>query len=104
MFAGLVTLVVASIVPLFWCPWSVTWLSNKAYNAHTAERKAYNAHTAERYDVAVDRYTQIIHLDPDNSWAYLNRSIVYQALGQPDKAKADLQRARDIDPSIDEGE
>ncbi len=94
MFAGLVALVVLSIVPLFWCPWSVTWLSNKAYNAHAGER----------YEAAIDRYTQIIHRDPNNSWAYLNRSFAFQALGELDKAQADLQRAREIDPSIEEVE
>ena len=94
VLAGLVALVVLSIIPLFWCPWSVTWLSHKAYNAHAGER----------YDVALDRYTQVIQIDPDNAWAYLNRSFVYQALGQPEKAQADLQRAREIDPSIEESE
>jgi GlpG protein len=92
IFSGLVALVVFSIVPLFWCPWSITWLSDKAYNAHAAAQ----------YDVAVKRYTQITNLDPDNAWAYLNRSYAYQALGQLDKAQADLQRAREIDPSIEQ--
>jgi GlpG protein len=36
MSAGLIVLVVCSIVPLYWCPWSVTWLSTKAYSAHTS--------------------------------------------------------------------
>lgn len=92
MFGGMVSLVVLSLVPLFWCPWSITWLSHKAYTAHAAAQ----------YDVALTRYTQIINLDPSNSWAYLNRSFVYESLGQPDEAKADLQKAREIDPSIEE--
>ena len=94
MFAGLVAMVAFSIIPLFWCPWSVTWLSNKAFNAHLARR----------YDVAVDRYTQIIRIDPDNAWAYLNRSYVYQALGQPEEARTDLEKALGIDPSIGKGQ
>ena len=73
---------------------SVTWLSNKAFNAHLARR----------YDVAVDRYTQIIRIDPDNAWAYLNRSYVYQALGQPEEARTDLEKALGIDPSIGKGQ
>ena len=92
MFVGLATLVVLSIVPLFWCPWSITWLSHKAYNAHAEER----------YDAALKRYTQIINLDPENSWAYLNRSFVYESLSKPDEAQADLQKAQEIDPSIKE--
>jgi GlpG protein len=94
VFGGLAALIVLSIIPLFWCPWSVTWLSHKAYNAHAAER----------YNVALDRYTQIIQIDPDDAWAFLNRSFVYQALGQSEKAQADLQKALAIDPSIEEGE
>jgi rhomboid protease GluP len=91
VFAGLILLVVSAIVPLFWCPWSVTWLGLKAYSAHAAAK----------YDVAIDRYTQIIRLDPQNAWAYLNRSSVYRTLGEPDRAQADLQRARELDPSIE---
>lgn len=87
-------LVALSVVPLFWCPWSVTWLSQKAYDAHAAEQ----------YDVAFDRYTEIIRIDPSNSWAYLNRSYVHQALGQAGQAQADLQKARDLDPSIEASE
>ena len=92
MLVGLVVLVAVSIVPLFWCPWSVGWLTHKAYNAHAAKQ----------YDVALDRYTQIIHIDPCNAWAYLNRSFVYQALSKFENAQADLHKAREIDPSIEE--
>ena len=92
VLSGLVGLLVFSIIPLFWCPWSVAWLSIKAYDAHAAGQ----------YGVAIDRYTQITHIDPDNAWAYLNRSYAYQTLGQQEKAESDLRRAREIDPSIDE--
>ncbi|PQO25363.1 hypothetical protein C5Y96_23770 [Blastopirellula marina] len=94
MLAGLVTLVGLSIVPLFWCPWNVTWLSHQAYSAHAAEQ----------YDAALERYNQIIRLDPENAWAHLNRSYVYEALGKLDEAQADLERAREIDPSIEKAE
>lgn len=88
---GLVALVMGSIIPLFWCPWSTTWLSIKAYDAHAARQ----------YDVALARYTQIIQRNPKDGWAYSNRSHVYQELKQPEKALIDLRRAREIDPSID---
>ena len=90
MLSGLIALVVFSVVPLFWSPWSVAWLSSKAYDAHVAEQ----------YEVALGRYTQIIQLDPSNAWAYLNRGSVYQAMEQPEKAIADLEKAREIDPLI----
>jgi rhomboid protease GluP len=92
ILAGLVALVVISIIPLVWCPWSVTWLGHKAGEAHAAER----------YDAAISRYTQIIQIDPDSAWAYWNRSCAYQELGQLENAQADLDKAREIDPSIEE--
>jgi GlpG protein len=90
--AGLVVLVAFSVIPLFWCPWSVTWLSIKAYEAHAAAR----------YQVAIDRYTQITNLEPNNAWAYLNRSYAYNAVGRPEEAEADLRKAREINPTIDQ--
>lgn len=62
-----VIVVICAIVPNFWSPWSVSWLSCQAYNAHAAEQ----------FEVAWERYTQVINLDPSNAWAYLNRSYVY---------------------------
>ena len=91
---GLGALVTLSVIPLFWCPWSVNWLR------HTA----YKAHVAKDYDVALDRYTQIIGRKPDDAWAYLNRSYVYLALGEIEKARADQRKAHDIDPSIEDSE
>lgn len=86
-----VTFIVLAVIPLFWCPWSVTWLSLKAYQAHAAKR----------YHVALARYAQIINIDPENAWAYLNRSFVYQALDQSQNAQADLLKARQMDPLIE---
>ncbi len=91
MLTGLVALVGLSIVPLFWCPWSVGWLGQQAHDAHVAGR----------YEVAIDRYGQIIQLDPYDAWAYLNRSRAYQELGDLERARADWQMARTIDPSIE---
>ena len=84
MSAGLGALVVFSIVPLFWCPWSVTWLSHQAYKAHAAGR----------YDAAVDRYTQVIRIAPDNAWAYLNRSFAYRAWASQKRPKPICSSAR----------
>lgn len=84
-------LLVAGAVPLFWCPWSVSWLSTAAYEAHVAEK----------YEEAIGRYTQIIRIDPDNSWAYLNRSYAFEALGDNAKAQTDIQHAREIESEIE---
>jgi tetratricopeptide (TPR) repeat protein len=86
--------VIFSTVSLFWCPWSVTWLSQKAYAAHAAKQ----------YDRAKDFYSRIIGIDPKNAWAYQNRSYVFNALGKTDEAGSDFAKARDLDPSIDRSE
>jgi len=92
VFVGLIALVVSSLVPLIWCPWSVAWLS----------KKAYEAHSAQRYDIAIELYKNVIERDPDNSWAYLNRGYAYQALGFSTKADADLQKSREIDQTVED--
>jgi GlpG protein len=92
MVAGLAGLVLLSIIPLFWCPWSIAWLSHQAYDAHAAHR----------YHDALAQYTRILNRDPRNAWALLNRSFVYREIGQPEKADTDLQAARKIDPAIEE--
>jgi GlpG protein len=89
--AGLGGVVIFCIAGLFWCPWSITWLSQKAYGAHAAER----------YDQARDLYSQIIRIDPKNAWAYQNRSYVLRALGKTNEARSDFDKARALDPSID---
>ncbi len=86
---GLVVFVVLSVIPLFWCPWSVTWLTQKAHHTHVAKQ----------YQQASDWYTEVIQLDPENAWAYLHRNLVYQELDQPDKACADLQQFLKMDTS-----
>lgn len=92
MMAGLATLVALSMVPLFWCPWSVPWLSHKAYQFHAEGR----------LDEALDHYTRVIDADPSNAWAYFNRSLVHDGLGKAEAAREDLNTAREIDPAIEE--
>jgi rhomboid protease GluP len=85
---GLAALILCSIVTLFWCPWSPNWLIHRAYVAHASEQ----------YGRATDLYTNILRLDPENSWAYLNRGLVYQTTGDITKAIADYSDAIRLDP------
>jgi rhomboid protease GluP len=78
--------VLISFVPLVWCPWSVTWLSMKAYNAHLEQH----------YEEALKWYSKVIAVQPNNDWAYTNRSMVYTSLNQQEKADEDLNRARQL--------
>lgn len=87
---ALLALIAAAVTFLFWCPWSVTWLSTKAYDAHIAHR----------YDEALRLYSQVITRDPQSAWAYLNRSGVYAALNKEQEADTDLKRAKELDPDL----
>jgi GlpG protein len=69
---ALSAMIVAAVVSLFWCPWSVPWLSYKAYAAHDAGD----------YRTAIRYYDRIIEKEPENSWALGNRRLAYQALGR----------------------
>jgi GlpG protein len=89
MFVGLTGLVALCLLPLFWCPWSGTWLGLRAYDAH----KAGN------YRLAIDYYDQVIRKDPKSAWAYANRGSAYESLNDVDRADADLKKAEELDSS-----
>ena len=91
--AGVGALILGAIVPLFWSPWSAGWLSQQAFEAHDRGR----------YAEALARYNQVLRIQPENAWAYLNRSFVHQSLHKPDLATADLEKARTLDPTIEAG-
>lgn len=82
-------IITTAVVPFFWCPWSVSWLTVKAFNAHASGQ----------VDEAVMRYSQIIERDPSNAWAYLNRGNLFRATGQTQRADDDFQRGEKIDPA-----
>ena len=91
MKAGLLALVALSMIPLLWAPWSIPWLSHQAFETHTGGD----------FKRALDLYSRVIDAEPRNSWAYLNRSMVHEELGQADKAEADFNTACQLDPSIE---
>jgi tetratricopeptide (TPR) repeat protein len=91
MRTALAVLLSVSALTLVWCPWSVAWLSYKAYRAHVTSD----------FDEAVRYYTRVIERNPRDAWAYGNRSLVYRALGNHAAAAGDEAVARTIDPSFD---
>lgn len=84
--AGLVLLLTLPTVTLFWCPWSLLWVADKAYAEHNAGH----------YDAALRHYSRVIEMDPDNGWAYANRSLVYETLGRSEDAERDRERAESL--------
>jgi membrane associated rhomboid family serine protease len=68
----------SSFIPVFWAPWSVGWLSYKAYNLHNAEK----------YQEAVSLYNSILEKDPANTFALENKKIIEVYFFQEDAQKA----------------
>ena len=90
MVTAISALIVSAIVPLFYCPWSVTWLSSKAYRAHSAR------HTMRRLPSTLESFEPIrITLR-----AYANRGAIYQVFGNSEQAQADNEKALTLDPSF----
>lgn len=92
--AGLAALMMLPIAPFFWCPWSVSWLSLEAFAAHDAGE-------TQR---AIDLYTRILEIEPEDAWARYSRGVAYGDLGDEAKAQADIEKARQIDPTIEDAE
>jgi len=90
ILAALGVLIAVSLVPVFWCPWSVTWLDLRA-------QRAYEAGDFQR---TVSYCNQAIRLDPGAGWLYYNRGAAYHRLGEFDKANADLDHAAQLDPTL----
>jgi GlpG protein len=84
--ATLLALIAASVVPLYWSPWSADWLQHQAFAAHRAGRLTE----------AIDWYTKALELDPDDSWSLHNRGNCYLEIDEPLKALDDFNRAKQV--------
>jgi GlpG protein len=87
---ALTALVVGSLLPVFWCPWSVTWLGVQA-------SRAYAAGDHER---AIAYCGRVIARDPSAAWAYYNRGVSCLATGDRETARADFAKASSLDPNL----
>lgn len=89
LLAGLLGLVAVCLLPLFWCPWSATWLSTRGFLAS----EAGDDERAIRY------YNRVIELDPNSAWAYYNRGLSYLTLNDCPRAESDFKKACQLDSS-----
>lgn len=80
-------LVVLSLVPLFWSPWSSGWVGYVAYKAHSAGD----------YDTAIARYRRSIALGGDRMWALQNLALAYHSTGDEREYAATLAEIRAAD-------
>ena len=87
---ALAVLILSSLIPLFWAPWSVDWMGLQAYRAHSEGE----------YERAVEWYTAILEHDPINAWALYNRGVAFENLGMQPEADRDIGLAMHLDPNI----
>ena len=76
-----------SVLPVYWAPWSLSWL----------DAKAFEAYEAQDYQRAVELATRIIERDPNDGDTYRNRGLARQQLGQQEEANADFAKADEAD-------
>ncbi len=72
--------------------------SRDATQASAYNRFAIKAAQAELWNEAIFRWEQVIALDTENSKAYNNLGVAYEALGKTEEALACYQRATEIAP------
>jgi rhomboid protease GluP len=79
-------MIVVSIVPLFWCPWSVIWVS----------KQAYNAHSKGDYVNAINFYNRSLELGQDPVWVYTNLASAYKSIGDQPKYEEAVKKVQEL--------
>jgi GlpG protein len=77
-------LLVASVVPLFWCPWSPYWVGHQGYKA--ALRGDHAA--------AIQYYRRALALGIDPAWAWESIALSYHSAGDDDAARQALEELK----------
>ena len=54
---------------------------------------------SEQYEKALELYSKMVNLEPENAVAYCNRAYIFSQLGQDEKAIEDYSRAIELDPN-----
>lgn len=88
MAASLAVLLACSIVPLFWDPLSVYWVSEQAFRA----TKAGN------YDRAIALTKRSIQMGQSQAWAWYNLTLIYDKLGKEKEFQDALSHLKRVDP------
>jgi GlpG protein len=84
-----VLLCVASLVPLFGCPWSKDWAGYRA-------EKAFNR---QDYAGAAHWYRQTLRLGQDPKWSWYNLAVTHQRMQDYPSLLNDLVELRKVDPA-----
>lgn len=89
-----IIIILISVLPIFYYPTSISWLSVKAYNSYESE-------DCQR---AINYLTKAIEMDSEYAWAYYLRGFAYQDLEKQALSESDFKKAYDLDPSLFEEE
>jgi rhomboid protease GluP len=84
---GLTVLMICSIVPIFWAPWSSVWVG----------KQAYKAHLREDYATAINLYRRSLDLGADPIWVWSNLALLYKTTGDTAKHEEAFQNLRKLD-------
>ena len=79
---GMGILIVAALLPLFWCPWSAQWIG----------RQGYTAHVKHDYEKAILNYKRSMELGADPQWALSSIAEAYGDMGNIMKQKETIEQ------------
>lgn len=72
------------------------FLEESPDNADAHNLLAYSYRSLRKYDQAARHYKRALRLDPNHAGAYAYQGVLYLETGQPDKARRNLERIREI--------
>lgn len=78
-------------------------LTKNQQNIHALRGKARTLLQLERHDEALRTFDEAISLEPEFGGTYANRGILYDRMGDYQKALSDYLLALELDPEIAEG-
>lgn len=84
--SGLAAVSVVATLFLFWCPWSVTWTSVKAYELLQKGN----------YSEAIRKYQHVLEKGGESAWALYNLGWAYWEAGSQEEYRATLERLRRV--------
>jgi len=71
IITALALMMMASVVSLFWSPWSVAWVS----------KQAYDALSTRDYKAAIPLYRRSLEMGQDPGWVWQSLAVAYWELG-----------------------
>lgn len=99
-WAGLLLLFALPTTTLFWAPWSASWSYQKQHQQLTRIQeladKAFNAHSEGRHTEALQHFGDLLELDPKSKWAYEQRGLLHEKMGNASAARADWDHAKSL--------